>query len=794
MSAVEEQNDNEFLHGLEFQRHTLKLLATNIQFATSYGPLLKDDYFESQYLRIIYSQIKEHVFTYETEIDLSSLMVKLDHLSMSHGYASTMTKELALEARATLNSHIKSEQFIIDTLVSFARRQELKSALLQSVDILEKNGNYERVLQLIDEAVSVGSGVDDGMTFDDFYDLPGTYMERYDPKLLIPTGLVHWDEAFDGGMAPGELHVVLAPPKAGKCLAKGTRVIMFDGSLKVVEDVQPNDLLMGPDSKSRKVIGINNGRDLMYTIHQNKGMSYTVNSDHILSLKHCSTKQITNIDVKSYLLKNKEFKYRHKGYKVGVEFSRKELDLHPYFVGLWLGNGDHKGVGIHNQDNAVVGFLMEYAQTVGCELSKISHKDENCFKFSIVESTRNSKRHPTTGKYDSGCNPILNGLKKIGVIGNKHIPFEYLTNDRESRLQLLAGLIDTDGYNGGSDGKSGVVFSNTNEKVARQTCWLAQSLGFRATVSTKRAFYKGTKYGYDQDYETTEFKVFIWGDVGQIPCRLSHKNSGTFGGRDVLVTGIKIEEIGIGEYFGFELDNDGLFLLEDFTVTHNTSLGVAVGAYNVKRGKSVFHVTLELKKPDIGMKYMTNITGMTRKAIIDCPPEKWKMRLSGYKKKTSNLYIQYWTEKTVNALVLRSWISRIRSKTGIKPDLIIVDYDDLLNPVAGTSDSMYDDSGNIYSDLIGLADYFACPVLTFSQGQRESWDLPNQEKCLQASHLAHSSKKAHKCYSISTLNFKDDSDNGILFADLVRRGTSKVKIKIRKDLSRSMIIDTGVFK
>jgi len=441
VNAVEEQNDNEFLHGLEFQRHTLKLLATNIQFATSYGPLLKDDYFESQYLRIIYSQIKEHVFTYETEIDLSSLMVKLDHLSMSHGYASTMTKELALEARATLNSHIKSEQFIIDTLVSFARRQELKSALLQSVDILEKNGNYERVLQLIDEAVSVGSGVDDGMTFDDFYDLPGTYMERYDPKLLIPTGLVHWDEAFDGGMAPGELHVVLAPPKAGK-----------------------------------------------------------------------------------------------------------------------------------------------------------------------------------------------------------------------------------------------------------------------------------------------------------------------------------------------------------------TSLGVAVGAYNVKRGKSVFHVTLELKKPDIGMKYMTNITGMTRKAIIDCPPEKWKMRLSGYKKKTSNLYIQYWTEKTVNALVLRSWISRIRSKTGIKPDLIIVDYDDLLNPVAGTSDSMYDDSGNIYSDLIGLADYFACPVLTFSQGQRESWDLPNQEKCLQASHLAHSSKKAHKCYSISTLNFKDDSDNGILFADLVRRGTSKVKIKIRKDLSRSMIIDTGVFK
>ena len=72
---------------------------------------------------------------------------------------------------------------------------------------------------------------------------------------------------------------------AGKCLALGTRVIMSDGSLKVVEDIKTGDSVMGPDSLPRKVLGTTRGKSDMYKIHQTSGIDYVVNSAHILSLK-----------------------------------------------------------------------------------------------------------------------------------------------------------------------------------------------------------------------------------------------------------------------------------------------------------------------------------------------------------------------------------------------------------------------------------------------------------------------------------------------------------------------------
>ena len=102
---------------------------------------------------------------------------------------------------------------------------------------------------------------------------------------------------------------------------------------------------------------------------------------------------------------------------------------------------------------------------------------------------------------------------------------------------------------------------------------------------------------------------------------------------------------------------------------------------------------------------------------------------------------------------------------------------------------MYDNAGKIYSDLIGLADYFKCPVVTFAQPKREAWELPDKGELIQSYHLAHSAKKAHKCFSLSSLNFKSDSDTGVLYADLFRRGKSNVKIAVKKDLSKCLFFE-----
>ena len=81
---------------------------------------------------------------------------------------------------------------------------------------------------------------------------------------------------------------------SGKCMAKGTELLMYDGSIKKIENIKIGDLLMGDDSKPRTVLSLARGKDKMYEVSsKNKDfMSYTVNSVHILCLKCISNENV----------------------------------------------------------------------------------------------------------------------------------------------------------------------------------------------------------------------------------------------------------------------------------------------------------------------------------------------------------------------------------------------------------------------------------------------------------------------------------------------------------------------
>ncbi|MBZ0266255.1 hypothetical protein K8I28_16480 [bacterium] len=97
------------------------------------------------------------------------------------------------------------------------------------------------------------------------------------------------------------------------CHAKGTGVLMYDGKIKAVEDVQPGDRLLGPDSTPRKVLRLYRGREMMYRIVPKKGKPFVVNQSHVLSLRGTNegkphrtastNDQITNIALRNYLTK-----------------------------------------------------------------------------------------------------------------------------------------------------------------------------------------------------------------------------------------------------------------------------------------------------------------------------------------------------------------------------------------------------------------------------------------------------------------------------------------------------------
>ena len=144
--------------------------------------------------------------------------------------------------------------------------------------------------------------------------------------------------------------LAVMPTGSGKCLGRGTPVLMFDGTIKTVENIVVNDLLMGPDSVPRRVVSLAQGREAMYRISPKKGEAYVVNGSHILSLRMTPGNrigflddEIINISVREYLAKNKTFKHCAKAWGVGVNFSpQKPLPLDPYFLGVWYGDGTKK--------------------------------------------------------------------------------------------------------------------------------------------------------------------------------------------------------------------------------------------------------------------------------------------------------------------------------------------------------------------------------------------------------------------------------------------------------------------
>jgi hypothetical protein len=360
--------------------------------------------------------------------------------------------------------------------------------------------------------------------------------------------------------------------RSGKCLAPGTNVMMYDGTIRKVEEISEGDLVMGDDSTHRTVLETHSGIDQMYKVTNRRGDTYIVNSNHILSLVYSRKKSLVDCNKRSYYLvkwfNNKMFKVNQKifsyknedknyiylkakeffnnlkddrlidipikeylklsngikqalmGYQVPIQFPEKELPIDPYLLGYWLGDG--------TQDY----FFKNLPQY-------------NCYKISFLQT-----------------------LKDLNLINNKHIPMIYKCNSRENRLRLLAGFIDADGH----------LNKNNDFEITQPVVWgretplmddiiyLARSLGFSATKHIKKT--KGEKkFG-------EAFRIHINGKgIEEIPTLVPRKRAFPRRcNRDALVSCIQVNPIGEGKYYGLELDGNHRYVLGNFIVTHNSFL------------------------------------------------------------------------------------------------------------------------------------------------------------------------------------------------------------------------------
>ncbi|CAG8472273.1 10297_t:CDS:10 [Funneliformis caledonium] len=427
---------------------------------------------------------------------------------------------------------------------------------------------------------------------------------------------------------------ILGHVDTGKCLGKGTPILMYDGSVRAVETIRSGEQVMGDDSTPRNVSGVTNGKGLLYKIiptNISSAQPFVCNDAHILVLKITSLPRIQHVerddqnqfclnyltyDKSTNLVKKTDKFYRYPTILFPTKYhaertAYKDLELLNFNKNSTISNADLEIV--------LVDFIWQPSVT---QFLNCSPEIRAAAKMFIPNSVRFSTREGAFAKiiervigssitddfvrscawligywigtkqakckrsnsYDDISmfyqeillyikNKIINQetlaslFGELGILRRKDIPEVLMYEDVDSvRLQLIAGIIDS---KGSCHSQDVIELTFINDYNTQNFAKLARSCGLRVNiVKSQNACVINNAYIIPSVFPRSN-------------CIIDSKDYG----HDQLWE-FKVEEFGIGEYFGFVVDGNHRFLLSDFTVTHNTKLLDKIRQTNVQEGEA----------------------------------------------------------------------------------------------------------------------------------------------------------------------------------------------------------------
>lgn len=390
-------------------------------------------------------------------------------------------------------------------------------------------------------------------------------------------------------------------PLRGKCCSEDTKIPLWNGEIKLAKDIKIGETLIGDDGNPRTVLTLYKNRGKMYEVSQERGESYKVNDEHILSLCFPEHKQITWVP-RNYLWiasywDSQEQQIKIKRIRARIKVKCKECDTtinissikrhyaRKHKTKRYIDTSYRLSRKYNNKPEITTARkkLQEFLSTIG---------DNNIIDISIgdylnLPESLKKKLKGIRGKcvnwqdknvllepYLLGCwlgdeseyyrEKISESSKKILVkydlINNRHIPRQYIVNSEATRLKVLAGIIRTSGY---------IYKNNTveifqlaeNKKLVDDIIYLSRSLGFYTSLSEKTS-----------GQQLRLYTIKIRGKTYKISNYLSYMSSiNNINKHDIdNSTGtIRVRETRDENYVGIGITGNNRFVINDFTVTHN---------------------------------------------------------------------------------------------------------------------------------------------------------------------------------------------------------------------------------
>jgi replicative DNA helicase len=633
-------------------------------------------------------------------------------------YLHTLIATVPTAANAGYYAEIVAEKSVLRRLVEAGTR-------IVQLGYAGQDGSD--VNEIVDRAQSAIYDVTERRTSEDYVALEELLQPTMDEidaiasrggsSLGVPTGFADFDE-ITNGLHPGQMIIVAARPGVGKALALDTPLPTPTGWTTMGE-IAVGDQLIGADGRPTTVIAateVMHGHPC-HEVGFSDGTVIVADEEHQWLTETRASRRGTHRAPQVRTTRelaatvHREMGNQRANHSVAnsqpLDLPHQELLLPPYVLGAWLGGGHSataqfttadpevichiEGEGIDAIPRGNLLYQLQGGQQCGQQCSGL-HQRQSC-----------RSHHGTVNAL----------LRTLGVLGNKHIPAQYLRSSESQRRALLAGLLDTDGTVTPS---GSVQFSVTNRRLAEETLELVISLGYQCRMTTKRASGRpeATSTAYVLTF-TTQNRVF-WLERKH----LLQKELLTGGVRCPRVRYIvDVRPVASVPVRCVEVDNaDHLYLASRSMIpTHNSTLGLDwARSCSIKHGMSSIVFSLEMSRTEIVMRMLSaeakiRLADMRGGRMTDDDWTRLARRMSEISE--APLFID--DSPNMTMMEIRAKSRRLKQRNDLK--LIILDYLQLMTS-GKRVESRQQEVSEFSRQLKLLAKELEVPVVAISQLNR----------------------------------------------------------------------------
>jgi len=539
---------------------------------------------------------------------------------------------------------------------------------------------------------------------------------RGESPVGVSTGITDLDKTMPGFM-PGDLTILAARPGMGKSQTLDCLIKTPDG-WTTMGDVKVGDRLASHDGRPSQVEGVfERGEREVFRITFSDGRSTRACADHLWTVHNRKWQESRTISTQQIgdLLQKPGYRNRIWVDRVSGNFGHEEhLPVDPWFLGTIIGNG--------NLTDGTVRFSTSDAET----LWRVTKCADECgmkltfagaYDYRIINK-EGSHQKGTQGVVPS---PLMEKLKRLGLAEKrsegKFIPDVYLNAGKESRLELLRGLMDTDGW----VEKSGSLrYSTSSGRLADNVSDLVRSLGGLCSIKIKHPIYTykgGRKNGL------LHFHCNIRHVDPKSLVRLHRKRERARQSNCPRLNVVSVVPDGNDHTRCIKVSHpDGLYITDDYIVTHNTALAGNITEYAAANHGPVAFFSLEMRDLQLARRQMAALARVDSKLLFGRNAQQMSMdqfaAIQATVERCRNLpvYIDDTAYLTVAALTARA--KRMQRREGL--GLIVVDYLQLVR--ATTEDRRKNNKvaeiSGISAALKATAKSLDVPVLALSQLSR----------------------------------------------------------------------------